>query len=80
QSASTERRTLLGTSERSFCEITAPEGYDARSSVVSNNLEHCGIELSPSSSRSVIPEGKCNPSRNVWWKLVDPSETPPHVS
>ena len=24
----------------------------------------------------VIPEGKCNSSRNVWQKLVNPSETP----
>jgi hypothetical protein len=39
-------------------------------------LRSASSTLSPFSSRLVIPEGKCNPSRNVWWKFVDPSETP----
>ena len=38
--------------------------------------EQNGRQPAKLSVRLVIPEGKSNSSRNVWQKLVDPSETP----
>jgi hypothetical protein len=92
QSMSAERRTLLRTLGADRSKMTRASVLDVGYYIPGSPQEHFGQRsrfgrplrrasstLSPSSTRLVIPEGKCNPSRNVWWKLVDTSETP-HVS
>jgi len=87
-SLSAEGRTLLRTlgadrSKMTRCLRVEPRLLRSRESArdsgerpsLGRSLRCASSTLSPSSSRLVIPEGKCNPSRNVWRKFVGSSET-----